>query len=330
FNPLAWGYYDFHFAGGILRSACLYELPAGTRLGRCTVTTLDRSTGKVRLDAELVDGPQEMIRSLSVAFDDGEAECYEFSCSNGVATLELNVPDFKIWSMESPALHTVTIALPDGSDAITERFGIRTVEVKGQKILLNGEEIYIAGYNRHEAHPEFGVTLPPGIMMEDLQILRSMNCNFIRGCHYPQDQYFLDLCDELGFIVWEESLGWGNRPEQGERDDFCALQREQTVLMVRNSRNHPCVIMWGFLNECHSHTAPYRALIGNLVRDIKAIDTTRPTTFASMMIAYGEQCLDLVDIVSCNTYPGWYGVDHNEEEPLQKIASRIEEVMKEL
>ena len=329
YNPLAWNYYDFHFAGGILRSICLYELPEGTRLGRCTVTTLDIATGKVRLDAELVNAPEAMIQTLAVAFDDAAAQPYEFSFANGVATLELNVPDFKLWSPEEPNLHTVTVSLPDGSDAITERFGIRTVETKDQKILLNGKPIYPAGYNRHEAHPEFGVTLPPAIMMEDLQILRSMNCNFVRGCHYPQDQYFLDLCDELGFMVWEESLGWGNRPEQGEREDFCALQREQTVLMVRNSRNHPCVIMWGFLNECHSHTEPYRKLIGQLVKDIKAIDTTRPTTFASMMIAYGEQCLDLVDIISCNTYPGWYGVDNNEPDPLGMIAPRMDQVIAE-
>ncbi len=329
YNPLAWNYYDFHFSGGILRSVCLYELPEGTRLGRCTVTTLDITTGRVRLDAELFHAPETMLQTLAVSFDAAAAGRHEFSFINGTATLELNVPDFKLWSMEEPNLHTVTIALPDGSDAVTERFGIRTVETKDQKILLNGKAIYPAGFNRHESHPEFGAALPPAVMMEDLQILRSLNCNFVRGCHYPQDQYFLDLCDELGFLVWEESLGWGNTPEQAERADFCALQREQTVLMVRNSRNHPCVILWGFLNECHSHTEPYRNLIGQLVRDIKAVDQTRPTTFASMMIAYGEQSLDLVDIISCNTYPGWYGVDNNEPDPVSRIAPRMDEVIAE-
>ena len=71
----------------------------------------------------------------------------------------------------------------------------------------------------------------------------------MRGAHYPQCEDFLDLCDELGILVWEESLGWGNTDEQLKDPEFCALQEMQTRMMVRDSINHPSVIISGFLNE---------------------------------------------------------------------------------
>ncbi len=327
YNPLMRPNYDFYAFGGILRSVTLMELPE-IYIERCRITVEDLAQGIVQAEIAVAGLPEGATPRISVSID-GKRPEMEDAVLNTKFTLK--VPDPKRWSPESPNLHTVSVSVccGDSSDTIVERFGLRTIEAKDGKILLNGKAVYLAGVNRHESHPETGAEIPRGIMMEDLQILRSMNCNFIRGCHYPQSQDFLDLCDELGFLVMEESLGWGNEIKSLTDEKFCNRQEEQTSLMVRNSYNHPCVILWGFLNETHSHLAESRALVERLAKAVKEIDRSRPLTFATMCIGYGEQCLDLVDVISCNTYPGWYEIGFNEENPIAKIAPRLDTVIAE-
>lgn len=326
FNPLFYAGYDFYAFGGILRSISVEELP-DFPLGRCRVTTLDWQTGRVRLAVDLPETPAEKIE-LQIAFDGEPAKLESFTVRNGVAVCECTVPNPAPWSPESPCLHIVKIEKMDASDAVVERFGIREIRCEKQHILLNGKPLCLLGYNRHESHPEFGANLPLAISIEDLQLLRKLHCNFIRGCHYPQSQDFLDLCDDMGFLVWEESLAWGNGKECLENERFVSKQIEQTRLMVRNSFNHPSVILWGFLNETHSFEPSARTVIGKLTETIRAEDRSRPITFASMSIGYGEQCLDLVDVISCNTYPGWYGnqTDEAPDSMLTKIGTRFDDV----
>lgn len=327
--PLFAPYYDFYGFGGILRSIVLESQPA-QKFGRCTVTTLDLN-GRVKLDVELI-GIESVDADVIVAQYNGAVVLNLKKMltvnADGVASFELDIPDVKLWSVKTPNLYTLTLKM--SGDVLIERFGVRTIEAKEQKLYLNGEVIQPRGYNRHESHPEFGAALPVALMMEDLQILKSMNCDFVRGCHYPQAQEFLDLCDELGMLVWEESLGWGNGPEPLNDEKFRRKQVEQTALMVRNSRNHPSIILWGFLNECHSALPEARSLIAELMQTIKAFDQSRPATFATMSISYGEQSLDLVDVICCNTYPGWYGAELYCEDPTALIKGRLEEVIREI
>ncbi len=331
YNPLTRPNYDFYAFGGILRSITLTEHAPSAGFIRCGVAVLAPEQGTVRLSPGISGIPDGTVLDLSVAFDGGTPEIFPVTIRNMGCTVNAQVPDPAIWSPESPNLHTVELRLNYNgcTDVIVERFGLRTIEAKNGKLLLNGNPVYLAGYNRHESHPETGAEIPRQIMMEDLQILRSQNCNFIRGCHYPQSQEFLDLCDEMGFLVMEESLGWGNGTDSLNDEKFCCRQEEQTGLMVQNSINHPCVILWGFLNETHSHLPESRALVERLAKAVRDIDRSRPLTFATMCIGYGEQCLDLVDVIACNTYPGWYEVQHNEEKPVQKIAPRLDTVIAE-
>ena len=126
---------------------------------------------------------------------------------NNRAVIDLEVPDFKTWSPEHPNLHTVTVTF--AGDAVVERFGIRTVATRGQEILINGNPVRLLGVNRHESHPELGPVQPDHLALDDLRMLRELGCNFVRCVHYQQNAAFLDLCDQMGFLVWEESLGWG-------------------------------------------------------------------------------------------------------------------------
>ena len=106
------------------------------------------------------------------------------------------------------------IVRQSGNQTISQRFGVRQVGTADGRVTLNGKPVYLKGVNRHEAHYEFGVTTPVQLMYEDVQNLKDLGGNFIRGSHYAQCDQFLQVCDELGVLVWEESLGWGNKPQQ--------------------------------------------------------------------------------------------------------------------
>ncbi|MBQ7650418.1 MAG: hypothetical protein IJS15_05625 [Victivallales bacterium] len=287
-------YYDFYAFGGFYRSVSLHLLPR-TAISRVQVRTLDWRSGRVSLDF-LFEG--DVPSSVKYRFDT-ETEFHE---ADPRQTVVATVPAFRVWSPDHPELHTVEARTSD--DTILERFGIRQVSTGDGKILLNGEPVYLLGVNRHQSHPEFGVAEPEQLEIEDLQNIQGMNCNFIRGCHYSQGQRFLDACDRMGMLVWEESLGWGNRPDQLADPEFIELQKEQTRLMVRNSINHPSVIIWAFLNEFHSQSQEGHNIARELVKTIRDEDSSRLVTFACNH-TQDDISNEFTDIVSVNSYPAW-------------------------
>jgi len=218
----------------------------------------------------------------------------------------LRVKDVELWSPENPRLYTVAIRA--GEDMWQERIGFRTVTIKGRKILLNGKPIVLQGVNRHEFHPDFGPALPAGVHVRDIEILKRLGANFVRGSHYPNDPLFLDMCDENGILFWEELSHWGCTAEEMRAPAFLSRSLEQTDEMVLQHQHHPSIIMWGMLNEAHTDTAIGRRMVKAVAGRLRKLDPTRPITFASNRIKV-DRCFDLVDIVSINIYPGWYGGD---------------------
>jgi len=322
-------WYDFYGYGGIYRSVSWTETPA-VWIDRVQVTTTDVAAGKI--DACVVlggDVPDSV--AVTTYFDDGEAVDHgSRAVSGGEIRLSLDVPDPRPWSPADPNLHVLVVTC--GDDSIAERFGLRVVRTEGQKVLLNDEPVKLLGFCRHEAHPQFGPALPLGQMVQDLQLLKDMGCNFIRGSHYPQSQLFLDVCDEMGFLVWEETLGWGHGAAQWERPAFLDANLRQARAMVRNSYNHPSVIMWGVLNEGGSHLDETRPVYEGLAKAIREEDTSRPFTYATNRLfeKAGDKHLDLVDIVAVNTYPGWYERGGKSTRPLDEIIPFLREHIDDL
>lgn len=317
--PLFEQWYDFYGYGGIYRSVSWTETPAAW-IDRVQVTTTDVKAGKVEARI-LLGGDVPATVAVTTCFDGAEAADHgALAVSDGEVRLSLEVPDPRAWSPADPNLHVLAVTC--GGDSIEERFGLRTVRTEGRRILLNDESVKLLGFCRHEAHPQFGPALPLGQMVQDLQMLRDMGCNFIRGSHYPQDQRFLDACDEMGFLVWEEALGWGHSAGQWGREAFLAANLRQARAMVRNSYNHPCVIIWGVLNEGGSHLDETRPIYGGLAEAIREEDASRPFTYATNRLfeKAGDKHLDLVDIVGVNTYPGWYERGGKTTRPLEEIV----------
>ena len=322
-TPLFHHFYDFYGYGGIYRSVELETLPEGVRFQRVRVETPDLS-GRVVVSGRLAGGPTQ----LSAGFDGAIPESVDAQFDGETFTFEAHLDFSALWSPESPNLHTVTLRA--GNDAIVEQFGIRTIECRNGKLLLNGKPIRLAGYNRHDTHPQFGPAMNDELWLEDLQILRDLGCNFIRGCHYPQSQRFLDLCDRLGFLVWEESLGWGDDVNVQADPKFRRLQVEQTVNMVETSINHPSVILWGFMNESGDDKEVGASLLRELAAAVRSIDRSRPVTNASMHIRESI-ALGAFDVISFNIYPGWYeNGNTSDPRPLDRIPAVLDEVLAKL
>ena len=160
-------YYDFYFFGGIYRSVAIQSIP-DFRLDRVQVRTLDLESKTVELTV-LFEGKIPSGTKLSIAFDREAPQMETVKIENGKTILALPVPNGKIWSTETPNLHTVTVGIE--GDSIVERFGIRTVKAEKQKILVNGKAVRLQGCCRHETHPETGPALPEQIMTEDVEYL---------------------------------------------------------------------------------------------------------------------------------------------------------------
>lgn len=321
---LFWDFYDFYPFGGFHHGIRLDLQTRPDEIRRVVARTRDYRTGKVELEAQFAggNGPKEF--KAMVAFNDGELFPVQFR--NRRATL--NVPMFRLWSPSAPNLTTVKVVV-NGVAAKT-RFGIRQVGTEKGRITLNGERVYLKGVNRHESHYEFGVTTPSQLVYEDIQNAKSMGCNFIRGSHYAQSEEFLSMCDELGVMVWEESLGWGNVAKQLSDPEFCDLQAEETRLMVRNSINHPCIIISAFLNEPSSELPVCKKLVDRLIDVIKAEDSGHLVTFACHRnlndISHAR-----TDIIAYNTYPCWYSHElqnGSNEEIHQNIRQCHDEIVK--
>ncbi len=320
---LARPYYDFYLHGGLYHGVSLAFDDRALR-----VRTRDIRDGTVEIEA--VRFPESDF-DATLLFDGRNAVPASFH--GGRATVR--VPDFRLWSPASPNLHTVALA-PDHQDhqdhqdhpTIRTRFGIRTIEARDGRLWLNGEPLYLKGANRHEAHPTFGSATPEAVMMADIQNLKSIGANFVRGAHYPQADRFLDLCDENGLLVWEEALGWGNGTSWNDRrqtefanPDFLEDNLAQARLMVEKSFNHPSVALFGFLNEFESATPEGKAIADRIISTIRSYDSGRLVTFACNHNG-NDISNENTDVVSFNTYPGWIGSQPGTPDELRALMER--------
>lgn len=220
----------------------------------------------------------------------------------------LTFPDVEEWSMESPSLYYVNALVEQNgvpTDDLIDRFGFRQVGMEGKRILINGKAVRIKGFCRHEDHPQFGCALPFSAMAADLALIKHLGANSVRTSHYPNDEVFLDLCDEQGILVWEENHARGLSLENMQNPNF-EPQAEQVIReMIPAHYNHPSIYIWGILNECASETEYGKECYAKQLSLIKELDQSRLHSFASCKFKT-DICFGLPDVVSYNIYPQWY------------------------
>lgn len=228
--------------------------------------------------------------------------------SDTTVEIEHNFKDVAVWTNENPKLYMLNAVLSIGgveTDDLIERVGFRTVEVDGERIKLNGEEIYLKGFNRHEDYAVDGCAVMLQHMIQDMDLMQDMGANAVRTCHYPNDERFLDLCDERGIFVWEENHARGLKLPDMQNPNFDKQCEDCIREMIENHYNHPSIVIWGILNECASETDEGRVKYNRQYEQIRSMDKSRPVTSATCR-HFTDICLDLPDVVSFNMYSGWY------------------------
>ena len=305
---------DYQTYGGITRPVALEEL-AGQYVSGMHFTSALRD-GKWHAAAEVsVENLEEIPfeGSLELRLDDQTLACLPVHLEAGekavLATPQIPRPDAEAWSPENPRLYLLSAILygKDGGavDDLIDRVGFREVRTEGKDILLNGRKLSIRGFCRHEDHPQFGCSLPWSAMCRDLSLMRDLGANSVRTSHYPNDELFLDLCDETGMLVWEENHARGLSEEDMRNPNFERQCEDCIREMIGAHFNHPSIYIWGILNECASHTQYGRECYQKQLELIRSLDHTRPRSFASCQFKT-DICFDLVDVVSYNIYPLWY------------------------
>lgn len=224
----------------------------------------------------------------------------------------------KLWSPESPYLYTVkTVVKENGRilDSRSDTVGFRWFNFDPEKgFFLNGKPLMLNGCNRHQDYAGMGSAVPDAVQIKDMELIKDAGFNFVRLAHYPQSPAVLDAADRLGLMIWEE-IPLVNYVTVSEA--FSRNSEQMMTEMVRQHRNHPSVIMWGYMNEIFLRLPRenQETIKRETVRLAHALnelshkeDPTRPTTIAFHgSDIYNEAGLgDIADITGWNLYNGWY------------------------
>ena len=218
-----------------------------------------------------------------------------------------------LWNgRKDPYLYSVKAELLEGEtviDTVSTRFGCRSYEIDPQRgFILNGEEYPLRGVSRHQDRLGLGNALLPEHHEEDIDLICEVGCTTIRLAHYQHDQYFYDLCDEKGLVIWAEIPYISNHMPTGRENTISQMKE----LVVQNY-NHPSIVVWGLSNEITMNGAADKDLLENhyILNDlVHDMDKTRLTTMAVLsMCSMDEEYVHIPDTVSYNHYFGWYGGD---------------------
>ena len=195
---------------------------------------------------------------------------------------EVDLASVKPWTAETPNLYNLFITLKKGNtvlEVIKQRVGFRHIEIKGGQLLVNGQPILIKGADRHELDPDGGYIVSVERMIEDIKIMKQLNINAVRTCHYPDDPRWYDLCDEYGIYLTAEAnieshgMGYGEHT-LAKRADFEKMHMERNEANVKAFKNHPSIIVWSLGNE-----AGFGPNFEKCYTWIKDYDKTRPVQY---------------------------------------------------
>ena len=298
---------DFFQPGGIYRDVRLRVLPQ-VFLADLFAQPADVLSSQPRVDIECAVDSAATTHAggtVLVQLFDGQTQIATQVTtvkvgSPGISTARLSLTGFgpvSLWSPDSPKLYTVqaTLDFPGiGSHVLTRRIGFREASFRPEGFFLNGKRMQLFGLNRHQLYPYAGMAMGARVQRKDAEILKNeFNCNMVRCSHYPQSPAFLDACDELGLLVWEEAPGWHNVSGTPGWQDLVVQDVRD---MVIRDRSRPSVVIWGTrLNE----TRDFPGLWAATRQAARELDSSRPSSGA---MAYHEDVTWNEDVFAYNDY----------------------------
>lgn len=296
---------DWWNYGGITRDVLLVELPS-TYIADYKIQlakgNLNRIEGFVQLAGT------EKNQTITINITEAGIKQRVTTDKSGRAIINIPVKKMSYWTLENPKLYAVEIS--GATDKVTDHIGFRTIETKGQDILLNGKSVFLRGISLHDENPLIpGRLRGEGDMRMMLQWAKELNCNYVRLAHYPHSEEMVRLADEMGLMVWAEvpvywTISWTNA------DTYNNAQSQLSDLIIRD-KNRSSVIIWSIGNETPV-SEPRNMFMGKLVTVARSLDDTRLVAAALEIHRNGNNVVvedplcDKLDLVSFNEYAGWY------------------------
>ena len=307
---------DFTFYGGLYRNVniiCVPELHFdldyyGTS-GIKVTPVMEGADAKTEVEVYIHNVKEGQVIRYTLLNQEGKVLGTKDTTDKKVI---FRIKNAHLWhGRKDPYLYAVKAELVEGEevlDAVSTRFGCRSFKIDPENgFILNGEEYPLRGVSRHQDRWGLGNALLPEHHEEDIELICEVGCTTIRLAHYQHDQYFYDLCDEKGLIIWAEIPYISNHMPTGRENTISQM----TELIVQNY-NHPSIVVWGLSNEISmAGSSPDLLENHHILNDLcHEMDSTRPTTMAVVsMCSMDDPYVRIPDTVSYNHYFGWYGGD---------------------
>jgi beta-glucuronidase len=317
------GSFDFFPYCGIHRPVLLYSTHR-SGISDLTVTTdIEGDTGLVHIQVQRADTAPVRAGFRLEGNGDPVQAAVEMAAD---AAVVLHVPHADLWSPGSPHLYQLTVELESEGrrfDRYSLPIGIRTVHVNGDRLLLNGQPVYLKGFGRHEDFPVVGRGFLPALIIKDYALMHWMGANSFRTTHYPYSEQMMDLADRLGFLVIDETPAVGLFFDEPGLERRLQLCRQYTQELIQRDKNHPSVIAWSLANEPHSWRPAAKPFFRDLYDLARSLDTTRPVTVVTH-VGVNEEAFEFLDFMCLNRYYGWYSEPADLDLGCQKLSAELD------
>lgn len=308
---------DFTFYGGLYRNVNIiavddshFDLDYYGGPGIKVTPVMDGDNANVEVETYVTNYKNGQQLRYTLTDGEGNTVASAVTCDTKANFVLENV--HKWHGRKDPYLYTAHAELVEGDaviDAVSARFGCRSFAIDPERgFILNGEEYPLHGVSRHQDRWGLGNALLPEHHREDMDLICEVGANTIRLAHYQHDQYFYDLCDERGMVVWAEIPYISEHMATGRENTISQMKE-----LITQNYNHPSIVVWGLSNEITMKDDKDPDLLENheILNDlVHEMDKTRLTTIAVLsMCPIDSPYIKIPDVISYNHYFGWYGGD---------------------